>query len=550
MSQTKNINVPQPRENEDALSAFKAALAVTYKALKAFSFYPEGHPLRERILLGAFQAMSAAAQDGMLSLVVHRNGFSFPDHNPGIDSSPLTKALAQELFARETQRLVILPDLSLAEFTTFLSLLTQDPLKITAAGGLAATLKLRGVQAMVLNEIDITAVFTRKKVEQATTEAATQTAASGSAPAPDATPVAGQDPGQESSQPGSGNLDQLSQLDCAELCDLMSRETDDNRYRQLARLLHVKALPLKLEKNFDRLFGVLLALLEQAEAPAKGPASRDQARYLLQQLASGEATEHLLDHLEDAEFKQKERVYQIFRAAGAEAVDPLVKRLIAVGLKPSRKALMTALLRVGPPAEPALLLLLQDGRWQVVLAAIAILAQMGSRDALQGLLVTAYHSDGRVRMESIRALAGIGGLEATTALIELLRDPNQAIALHAITWLGNTRNPRALQPLLHLIQKRDFLGKFQALKKEALLAVGRIGDRRALDPLFALVQKRFWILPRRWDELKLGALEAMGNLGGEPARVLLARVAAQGGELGRASAIQLEFLAARDSERE
>jgi len=515
-------------------AACKTALALTQKALKAFSFYPEGHPLRERILLGAFQALAQAAREDLVSVIVHRNGFAPSCKPAALDQSIMTQALAQEFFAREIQRLVVLPELSLAEYTRFLSLLALDPPKLLASGGLTALLKQQGIETIVLNEIDITAVFTRKKAEQDDAEAR------GDEEIPDQ---------EQPPQPATGAmLDQLSQMSIAELIATMALEKDDQRYRQLARLLLAKGLPLKSESNFGRLSILLVGMVRQSAEPTRSAASREQALAVLQQLGLGEMTEHLLDHLEDPDFKQKETVYVIFRTLGAEVVEAVINRLIAVGFKTSRKALTTALLRIGPAAEPALLELLKDGRWQVVLAAVAILAESGSRDAVKGLITTAHHSDGRVRMESIRALAGIGGVEATATLIELLRDPNQAIGVHAATWIGNSKNQRALPSLLQLVMTRDLRGRYRTLKKEALLAIGRIGDRRALDPLSRLVQRSHWIFPQRWNELKLTAVEAIGNLGGESAQQFLRRVSAQGGELGQVSAAALATMAQKESE--
>ena len=521
-------------ESGSATSAYQTALALTYKALRAYTFYPEGHPLREKVLAGAFQAMAQATREGMLAVVVHRNGFSLADKRSVLEASPMTVPLAQELFAREIQRLFVLPELTPAEFTGFLSLLALDPPKILAAGGLTAMLQQHGIQNIALNEIDITAVFT-KKAEPEPEEPAPQVSSDD------------QGPCQDQSE-ASSLLDQLSKMSAEELVALMSREQDNNQYRLLSRLLLAKGLPLKQEKDFDRLFGVLNAMVEQSSQPSRSAAIREQALSVLQQLGLGEMTEHLLDHLEDAEFKKKEAVFLILKTLGVEVVETVVRRLIAVGLKASRKTLMTALLRIGPPAEPALIGLLKDGRWQVVLAAVAILAELGSRDAVRGITAAAYHSDGRVRMEAIRALAGIGGMEASAVLIELLRDPNHGIAAHAITWIGKSRNQRALQPLLQLVLKRDLRGRTRELKKEALQAIGQLGDRRALEQLCRLVQKRYWIAPSRWNELKLLAVEAISNLGGESARSFLSRVSAQGGDLGRASAAALESMAKRNPE--
>jgi HEAT repeat protein len=212
--------------------------------------------------------------------------------------------------------------------------------------------------------------------------------------------------------------------------------------------------------------------------------------------------------------------------------------------------LSTALVRIGSPAQPALTLLLKDGRWMVVQSAVAILGELGNRDAVKALALTLSHSENRVRLEAIRALARIGGMEASTLLISLLRDKNQALAIQAAIWLGNTRNQAALEPLLHLLPKLDLMGRSQPLKREALSAIGRIGDARALEPLFRLVRKNYWILPARRDELKLLAVAAIGSLGGEPARLFLEQVSAGGGELGRASYTALRNMTLRNAEHE
>jgi HEAT repeat protein len=153
--------------------------------------------------------------------------------------------------------------------------------------------------------------------------------------------------------------------------------------------------------------------------------------------------------------------------------------------------------------------------------------------------------DNRVRIEAIRSLARIGGREATEGLVDLLGDQNPAVKRQAITWIGITRNEKALQPLLQLIMKRDVLGKALPHKKEALIAVGRIGDRRALDTLFRLVRKRYFLAPSRWDELKILAVETIGQLGGDSSREFLGKTSARGGRIGKACSRMLETMEQR-----
>jgi len=516
--------------------ACQKALSEASKALKALAFYPDNHPLRRQILDSAYQAMADLTNAGKISLVVQRGGFSFADRQETIDNNPMTRALAQELFARELQRLTFLPGISPAEFSGFLALLTVPPQKIVEDGGVAELLAKSGISHVMVNQIDISAVYTKKKVGESAED-----------------PVDGADAQEERTAevpPAQGSTARAAELGIDELLAAMSAESEDEPYRQLARMLLNKALPLKQERYFDHLFKVVMAMVEQNAEKGRSDASRGFARVVVQQLCLGEMSEHLLDHLEDAGFRQNESIYRILNLLGSEAVDVVMKRLYAAGSKPSRKPLSIAVTRIGAPALPSLLALLKDGRWQVVYTAVVILGEMGNRDAVKGLALTVYHPENRVRMETIRSLAKIGGMEATSLLVSLFADEDPAIAVQSITWLGRSRNQTALKQLLQLVKKRDLLLKSHAVKKEALVAIGRIGDRRALGFLCKMVRKRYWMAPGRGLELKLAAIDSIALLGGEHARAFLKTTAAGGGELGRAAAAALDSLAQRGEEHE
>jgi HEAT repeat protein len=341
------------------------------------------------------------------------------------------------------------------------------------------------------------------------------------------------------------DLNDLDDLKLDELLSLMYSEKDDNRYCQLARILLEKGNVLKMEGDFDKLFPILLGLLNQNDDMTKSSICRDSSLFTFQQLALGEMAEHLLNHLEDRDFGQKELVYHVLNHLGGDVVDTVIKRFLAIDNQFARKSLMNALLWIGFPAISSLVEMLMDSRWQVVRTAVAILGEMGNRDAVKGLTITAYHNSIPVRMETVRSLAKIGGREATELLINLLQDNDQAIRKQAIVWMGNTRNQKALNHLMHLVNKRDVLAKTLDIKKEALLAIGRIGDREALDPLFRFVNKRHWIVPGRQEELKIVAIEAIGHIGGESSREFLEKLAGRGGRIARACSVALETMGQR-----
>jgi hypothetical protein len=548
MPERKNTKGSSPKSDDRVLKGSGTALAELYKALKALAFYPESHPLREEILQRAYLAIKGLMIESGLSLIVNRSGLSFTDREESIEITRMTVSLAKELFTREIQRLVFLPDLTFSDFTSFLSLLAQEPQRIVSEGGVVKVLNHLGITTILANEINISAVFTKRTSgEAAETFFAEGTfsgeeeragAETGSGEVATADNAVGEGSGTFKDVP----LDRLDSLTAHELFSLMEQEAADSRYAQLAGLLANKGHSLVEAGDFDALFPVLLGLLNQNADTTRSEMQRDVSLRTFHDLASGPMLAHLLDHLEDESFTQKEIVYLILHHLGKETVEAVIPRLVISDCQFARKALTTALLRSGPAAVTTLLTFLQDSSWQVVRTAVAVLGEMRSRDAVKGLVLTAYHEDTRVRLESIRSLAEIGGREATAVLLDLLRDQNRTIRRQVILWLGVTRNESALQPLLDLVMERDFRGKIVTLKKEALLAIGRIGDLRALVSLSRLVEKRYYLAPGRWEELKILALETIGRLEGKDARDFLQKTASRSGRIGRAAATVLESM--------
>jgi len=543
MPENKDNKMPPLKGNDRAARESAAALAELYKALKAITFYPASHPLRDEILHRAHQAMTKLMEGERITLAVHRNGLFLDGRDGGVEDTRMTKALAKELFTREIQRMTLLPEISAGEFTDFLSLLAMEPQRIIAEGGMAAILERHRINTIIANEIDIAAVYTKRKVGETSEETVAESVGT------DEETRDRERTGEGSPPPDSIPLERLDTLSPGEIAALMEREKDDDRYRLLARILTAKAASLKEDGNFDELFPVLLRLMNQNADETMSAARREVSLEAFREMARGAMAEHLLDHLELEDFRQKEIVYLILNQLDGEIVGDIIRRIADTDSQYSRNALTTSLVRMGVPALRPILSLLNDGRRQVVRAAVAVLGDMGNREAVRGLTLTAYHADNRIRFESIRSLAAIGGKEATEVLTELLRDNNRAIRRQAILWLGISRNEKVLEPLLELIARRDLMGRNLTLKKEALLAVGRIGDRRALDPLIRLVRKRRLLAGGRWEELNILAVETIGRLGGDAAREFLEKTVSRGGRIGRACAATLETVGERAEER-
>lgn len=508
----------------DAASAGEGSMVLVdvYKALKALAFYPDGHPLRDEMPGRAFRALMSLMKGEAFSLVVGRGGLKVFGRNERVENTRMVKAFAEELFSREIQRLTFLPELSLEDFTGFLLLLSIEPQKILGEGGICKLLEQRCLKSVVVNEIDITASFSKRMSGQGDHGADGGAGTSGK----DAFDWEGA-PFEETA------VDSPEELTVDELLSQMENEADSERYFALSRRVVAKGQAMKAECDFDSVFKVILRLLNQCSHETLGVAQRGTALGAFRELAAGEMADHLLDHLEDKDFLLKEIVYMVFNRMGEDVVDKVLGRLVDTDNPYYRKTLATALLRIGEPAVLPLVAMLKDVRSRAVRSAAAILGEMGARDAVKRLIANLSHADSRIRIESVRSLAMIGGKEATEGLVSLLGSKDPVMRRQAVLWLGIKRNTKALQPLLQLIFKREFKARSFALKRDALRAVGRIGDHSVLDSLFRLVRKRHIILPGCWEELKLLAVDIIWQFDGKAALGFLEKIAARGGTLGR-----------------
>jgi hypothetical protein len=84
------------------------------------------------------------------------------------------------------------------------------------------------------------------------------------------------------------------------------------------------------------------------------------------------------------------------------------------------------------------------------------------------------------------------------------------------------------------MEKRDIFMQRLAMKINAIQGLGRIGDKRATPNLLRVLTAHDWLPWSRWDELKIAAAIALGQLGDEAALPLLKVKASGGGRLGTA----------------
>jgi HEAT repeat protein len=508
------------------------AVAEICKALKAASFYPDNHPLRNEIIQRAYSFLLETVNGRDLSLIITRNGLSSAEGQPPVENTLAAKTLARELFAREIQRLSFLPDLTLDNFEQFLSLLMTEPQKIISDGGMEKILRESGIRGIITNEIDITTVFTKKNVSGPEPPEASGEASEYREPVTPAEYIP---------------TDQMEDMEIGEIIGAMKKEEDDSRYGNLAALLLSKARIVKSQGLFKELVPVLLFLINQSSDTSRSRSQQACAQDVFEDLAEGTVTGYFLEQLKDRNFKSRETVYLILNRLGEKAAAPAIRSLINAGDIHSRKAIATVLVRVGIPAVPLLASYLKDPKWYVVRSMLTILGEIGCKDCLEELRPVIFHDDIRVRKEAVRCLTKIGGPESVNMLLDLLAGRDPSLVKQAVFSLGILKSEKAVDALMSIVRKRDLFLKTLPLKKEAIRAIGVIGSRKTLPWLMKFVGKRHLFAPGRWQELKISAIEAIALTDGETAFDFLMSMSAREGAIGKACRDALESINGRVS---
>ena len=308
-------------------------------------------------------------------------------------------------------------------------------------------------------------------------------------------------------------------------------------------------MALKAQGEFKKLLPLIAFLIDQCSDTSASRARRDSAHAAFEAAAEGEMTNYLLECLVHRNFKAKESVYRILARLGEKAVEPSLRKLNSSDNIHSRKTLATVLIRIGRPAVPMLLAQISDHRWYVVRSVLAILGEIRCGECVAQLQPTLYHEDVRVVKEAIRCLTKTGGAEAAEMLIELLAAQNPSVKGQAIFSLGILKNERAVEPLLDVIDKRDFFLKTLPLKKEALQSIGLIGSKKALPRLMKIAGKRHLFATGRRQELKIDAIGTIGRIGEESSVNFLLALGARGGPVGKACAEAIESMDKKSNQK-
>ncbi|HEX8274715.1 MAG TPA: HEAT repeat domain-containing protein [Longimicrobiaceae bacterium] len=275
--------------------------------------------------------------------------------------------------------------------------------------------------------------------------------------------------------------------------------------------------------RLDEVVALVLRMRADAEELARtAPARRAGVMLGIARVASPAVVDELVARLGKARSEEERAETQAaLLHVGAEVVPPLVRALSDAQDMSARRAYRDALVALDRVGIPLLEDMAADERWFVVRNMVSILGEIRSAESLEHFARTVLHADARVRRETVQALTKLGGEESVPLLVRALSDADPGIRGAAALGLGLSRVPAAVSPLLmRLGQETD-----AEAEAEIVRALGRLGDPRAVQPLAERAAAGGW-LSRRSSAGRVEAVRALGAIGGDAARGVLQKLAA------------------------
>ena len=507
--------------------ALLEALGNVSRALRAWQFYPTGHPSRKMSIIQAHLSLQRALDGNDISLKCGRTGFSLPNGEALPDSARAAAFLSFELFARRVQTITFLGDLFQEDLLDFIRIVSLAPDDIQQAGGLEKVMQEHGIRTIWVNELDLTVILGKRyEIESRGVVPVGLDEIEGDGPD---LPAA-----QESPLPPE-HTDPEQALHA--LVTRLKTTVDEDVYPMLARETVARCETLITRREPAPVLPLAELFARHSLEPGAGKSIAAAARLGLEKLAGkDEFLAFVMESLGTEDGISPRGALAVLAAGGQMAVRRAVDTLAATENPGIRKKLTLLLARLGESAVAHILPILDDSRWHIVRNMIAILGDIGSREAVPELERCLWHSDSRVAKEAIRSLAKIGGEQAEAAVVAVLAGTDPALWPQAISSLGGMKSAKGLEVLLQIVCDDDRFLQNLALKCDCLTAIAMIGDQQATPTLIRLLESRHLISGNRWDLFKIAIAACLARLDDSRALPALRKKARGTGDLARACA--------------
>jgi HEAT repeat protein len=194
------------------------------------------------------------------------------------------------------------------------------------------------------------------------------------------------------------------------------------------------------------------------------------------------------------------------------AVSNLVDLLGDLKTFPLRRMLCHVLEKMGQEYIEIVGKGIYDPRWYVVRNVVNILGGIGKEKGLDFLKPALKHNELVVRKEALRSLEKIGGAKAGQLSVSLLDDPSPKIRLNALSLLTKWKVKEAIEPLLQIVEDKEFIFMEEEEKKIILFALAKIGEDRVIDHFKRWIRKPAFFNRKEKVDTKILAIKALGQI--------------------------------------
>lgn len=252
------------------------------------------------------------------------------------------------------------------------------------------------------------------------------------------------------------------------------------------------------------------------------PSKRELIASEIAQMANEEFMKHVLEEFLSSPEEMEATIPKFFELFGDPSVPFLIERLGEEKNRKKRFKISSLIKSLKQKALPQLLEYLDDERWYLVRNVIFIIGEISDATSIKFLKEPLQHHDHKVRRETVRALKKIGEGEAMALITEAIDDPDPSVAIAAIESLGMAGHPKAIKKMLRILSKeKPFEEASKLLRKAAIENLEKLKVNEAAGGLIRIIKKRSLLGVSEAPDLRLAAVKALAEIGGEKAREAL-----------------------------
>jgi HEAT repeat protein len=502
------------------------------KSYKAIQLYPEGHPALDAAMKRAIDYINNNISEGEnISFSISRRGFEYEDEIINKSSKEFL-LFSKEFFSRNISKIFFMQNITINELTNFSKILFEDPKKIREDGGIEDVMIDQGIENIWPNEVDYKKILERRQLKEEEEEALQEEESGEEEEIEEEIEEAeeegeleeGVEEEEEEEEPDEEEKEALADLDDVyetnkELFKLLKeliKETDEAAYENKLSMIVNKSNHLKNMQKYDLILKVSLFLFSLSKKKFLNfPRQKELIAAKLKEISTPEVVALALGKMDSD--KNKSKYTEFFLTLGSGCVNSLFDFLSQKGDIKTRIDISNIISAFGKDIFDEVKPWLADSRWHVVCCAVAAIGKIKEEDGLELLIPLLDFPDIRIQREVVKALGNIRSMDSYELLASLIKARDHDLLNTALISLGKLKLEMSIPILIKLTKKGIFRKTSINTRKAAINALGKTGSHKAVSTLLRKLRNVSFFGKEENEELRLLAVRAIGEIGGEEA---------------------------------